>query len=154
MALDATEAPRAAGEGLVSSAPMATDPASALLHTRVEHRDRVVVVIVQGELDVASSPRLVDAVVELGGAGGGDGAVVIDMAGVGFMDSSGLRALLDCERSCRDGGRRFALARPSDTVRRVLELVDLLDTLTVLDEVTAQTLAGVADAPAEERPSA
>ncbi len=126
---------------------MATDPASALLHTRVEHRDRVAVVIAQGELDVASSPRLLDALGELGGAAG---AVVIDMAGVGFMDSSGLRALLDCERSCRDAGRPFALARPTDSVRRVLELVDLLDTLTVLDEVTPQTLAAVAEAAGEE----
>ena len=133
---------------------MATDPASALLHTRVEHRDRVAVVIARGELDVASSSRLLEAVAELGGAGGHGGAVVIDMAGVGFMDSSGLRALLDCERSCRDGGRPFALARPTDSVRRVLELVDLLDTLTVLEEVTPQTLAAVADAPAGERPQA
>ena len=132
---------------------MATDPASALLHTRVEHRDRVAVVIAQGELDVASSPRLIEALTELGGGGHG-GAVVIDMAGVGFMDSSGLRALLDCERWCRDAGRGFALGRPTDSVRRVLELVDLLDTLTVLDEVTAQTLAAVADAPAGERPQA
>lgn len=138
---------------MVSSAAMATDPAGALLHTRAEHRGRVVVVIAQGELDVASAPRLVDAMAELGG-GGSDGAVVIDMAGVGFMDSSGLRALLDCERSCRDRGRRFALARPTDSVRRVLELVDLLDTLTVLDDVAPQTLAAVADAPAEERPPA
>ena len=133
---------------------MATDPASALLHTRVEHRDRVAVVIAQGELDVASSPRLLEAVAELGEAGSLDGPVVIDMAGVGFMDSSGLRALLDCERWCRDAGRGFALGRPTDSVRRVLELVDLLDTLTVLDEVTAQTLAAVADAPAGERPQA
>ena len=109
---------------------------------------------VEGELDVASASRLVDAVAELGGGGRSDGAVVIDMAGVGFMDSSGLRALLDCERSCRDGGRRFALARPTDSVRRVLELVDLLDTLTVLDDVTPQTLAAVADASGEERPPA
>ena len=132
---------------------MATDPASALLHTRVEHRDRVAVVIAQGELDVASSPRLLDAVAELGGAGGRDGAVVLDMAGVGFMDSSGLRALLDCERSCRDSGRRFALARPTDSVRRVLELVDLLDTLTVLDDITPQTLAAVVEAPPDQGPA-
>jgi anti-anti-sigma factor len=125
---------------------MASDPASALLHTRVEHRDRVAVVIAQGELDVASAPRLVAALDGLGTAEGGE-AVVIDMAGVGFMDSSGLRALLDCERACRESGRPFALARPTDSVRRVLELVDLLETLTVLDDLAPQSLAAVADAP-------
>ncbi|MDX6554728.1 MAG: hypothetical protein QOD86_923 [Miltoncostaeaceae bacterium] len=129
---------------------MAADPASALLHTRVEHRDRVAIVIAQGELDVSSATRLPEAVADLGPAGGGGEAVVIDMAGVGFMDSSGLRALLDCERACREAGRPFALARPTDSVRRVLELVDLLETLTVLDDLAPQSLAAVADAPSED----
>lgn len=131
---------------------MAGDHASALLHTRVEHRDRAVVVVAQGELDVASAPRLLDAVHEVTGSAT-DGAVVIDMAGVGFMDSSGLRALLDCERSARVAGLGFALARPTDSVRRVLELVDLLDTLRVLDEISPQTLAAVVEAGGEDAPA-
>ena len=121
---------------------MAGDRPSALLHTRIERRDAVAVVVAQGELDVSSSSRLVDEVVGLQAEDGPE-AVVVDMTGVGFMDSSGLRALLDCERSCREAGRAFALARPTEAVRRVLELVDLLEALTVLDDVTPQALAGL-----------
>jgi anti-sigma B factor antagonist len=41
------------------------------------------------------------------------------------MDSSGLRALLEARQASLEAGRSFAISRPSDAVRRVLELVDL-----------------------------
>ena len=50
---------------------------------------------------------------------------MVNLGAVGFMDSSGLRALLEARQRCLESGRSFALARPSEAVRRVLELVDL-----------------------------
>jgi anti-anti-sigma factor len=67
-----------------------------------------------------SAPVLAEAIPETG-----DVAVILDLAGVGFMDSSGLRALLEARQRCLDAGRPFRIARPSDAVQRVLELVDL-----------------------------
>ncbi len=52
------------------------------------------------------------------------------------MDSSGLRALLEARQACADAGRPFAIARPSDAVLRVLELVDLSREFEVVETPT------------------
>lgn len=87
---------------------------------RVRPQGGAVVVVAEGELDIVGAPHLMEAVPE-----GGTEPVVLDLGAVRFMDSSGLRALLEVRRTCADSGRPFALARPSDAVRRVLQLVDL-----------------------------
>jgi anti-anti-sigma factor len=79
-----------------------------------------IVIIAEGELDLVAAPSLAAALPDEG-----DAPVILDLAGVGFMDSSGLRALLEARQTCLDAGRPFAIARPSDAVSRVLELVDL-----------------------------
>jgi len=79
-----------------------------------------VVLVASGELDLLGAPRLTQALpTDL------DRAVVADLSGVTFMDSSGLRALLDLRNACERQGQTLTLARPSDAVRRVIELVDL-----------------------------
>jgi anti-sigma B factor antagonist len=98
---------------------MPDEPVSSFRAYAARRGDSVVVVA-EGELDLVGAPRLIEAL-----PAGGDEPVVVDLGSVAFMDSSGLRALLEARRSCVDAGRRFALARPSGPVWRVLELVDL-----------------------------
>lgn len=76
------------------------------------------VVEVSGELDVATSPLLRAAVAELADR---DLPIVLDTAAVSFMDSTGLGALLTLRRD-PTVGTRLVLRRPSDAVRRVLDL--------------------------------
>lgn len=88
----------------------------------VEVRDSpsAVVLVARGELDLVGAPRVSGALpADL------DRPVVIDLSGVTFMDSSGLRALLDLRNTCRTHDQQLTLARPSDAVLRVIELVDL-----------------------------
>ena len=80
------------------------------------------------ELDLVGAPRLLLALPTDGTA-----PLVLDLASVGFMDSSGLRALLEARQACLDAGRTFAIARPSAAVKRVLELVDLTGEFEVVD---------------------
>ena len=96
------------------------DASPGTFRARAEHRPEGTLVVAEGELDLVGAPELVAAL-----PAEGDGPVVLDLAGVGFMDSSGLRALLQARQACLDSGRHFAIARPSAAVRRVLELVDL-----------------------------
>lgn len=95
---------------------------------RAEDRPGVLVIVAEGELDLVGAPRLREALPD-----GGTTPVVLDLASVGFMDSSGLRSLLETRQACLDAGRPFAIARPSDAVQRVLELVDLTRELEVVE---------------------
>ena len=72
-----------------------------------------------GELDMSSAEDLLQAVAEALEEPGGD--LTLDMSGLAFIDSSGLRALL--EISHRLAGGRLILAAPSEQVVKVFSLV-------------------------------
>jgi anti-sigma B factor antagonist len=85
-----------------------------------------------GELDLASAPRLCSAL---------DAArihrvrrVVIDLTGVDFCDSTGLRALLGASTELRVSGGRLAIAcLPGGPVARLFQLVGARESLQVCD---------------------
>ena len=58
-------------------------------------------------------------------------AVVLDLAGVNFFDSTGIGALVQIAEATEDAGIGFALRNPSDRVRRVLQIAGLEETWTV-----------------------
>jgi len=63
--------------------------------------------------------------------------VVLDLAGVGFMDVAGLRAVLAADRRLRASGKRLVLAAPPRSVRRLLSLTGHEQAVSVLDSVEA-----------------
>lgn len=80
------------------------------------------VVTLRGEIDAHSSPRFAawfDALPT------GTADIVVDMAEVTFMDSSGLRVLLDVQERAAEASRQLILLRPSDSVIRLLEVSGL-----------------------------
>ncbi|MCD9622712.1 STAS domain-containing protein [Rhabdothermincola salaria] len=83
-----------------------------------------VVVSLTGELDPHTVPMLAD---ELDDAiDGGATSVALDLSGLTFIDSSGLRVVIATHRRLEESGGRLVLRAPSDTVRRLLELTGLL----------------------------
>src|SRR5262245_35273261 len=70
-----------------------------------------------------------------------DGAVVVDLADVTFMDSGAIQALLLARRYLGDEGREFRLQHFTAPVARILELAGLTN---VLDD-TADTGSSAAD---------
>jgi anti-anti-sigma factor len=78
--------------------------------------------VLTGELDMAYTDALSDAVAPLLEQ---PGDVTIDLQGLSFIDSSGLLGLLRVADRVQDGN--LVLYRPSDPVRRVLDLVELAD---------------------------
>ncbi len=79
------------------------------------------VVALVGELDMATADGLAEALTAI------PGSLVIDLAGVTFMDSSGIAALVKTNNQLTDTGRRLVLTRPAPNVRKVLGIVGLLD---------------------------
>jgi anti-anti-sigma factor len=78
--------------------------------------------VVSGELDMATAPRLraaLDAELER------DASMVVDLASLDFIDMAGLRALLDAAAHAGANGRRFDVLNPSPAVDRLLELTGL-----------------------------
>lgn len=90
---------------------------------------------VHGELDMATSPQLRDGLQQLVDAG--DRQVVVDLAGVGFMDSSALGALVLIFKAMREVGGRLSLAAVQPTVRSVLTVTSVDQVIHVYDSVPA-----------------
>lgn len=86
------------------------------------------VLTVVGDLDAHSCKALADGLDPLPG----DGDVHIDMAGVGFMDSSGLRVLIAAHQSGQQAERSVKIVNPSPAVHRVIEISGLTDHLHVV----------------------
>ena len=84
---------------------------------------------VTGEIDIATSPRLIAALNEA--VTDSSDSVVVDLAGVEFMDSTGLALLARQHRRLRGRRRGFAVVCPDGPVRRIFELTDMVETLNV-----------------------
>ena len=99
------------------SSPFA-DPFSVNEHEEAGVR----VIAVAGELDIATAPKLcarLDA-----SRAGRKPRLLVDLTGVDFCDSTGLRALLGAASEVRAHGGRFAIVcPPSGDVARLLEVV-------------------------------
>lgn len=89
------------------------------------------VLAVNGELDLRSSPELEDRLSHAFDRGAE--LVILDLRGIEFMDSTGLRVLLSAHQRAHESGRRFALVKGADQVERVLTLTGVRDMLTVVD---------------------
>jgi anti-sigma B factor antagonist len=79
-----------------------------------------VVVVARGELDTACAADLERKVRELQRSGVEE--IVIDLRGVSFMDSSGLRVLLSLRNDARRNAHRLALVPGPRSVQRIFEL--------------------------------
>ena len=91
-----------------------------------------------GELDISTAPRLEEAMRRA--EADGPELFVIDLSGLEFMDSTGLRLLVSADARAREGGRRLVLIRGNDMIQRVLRLTRLDERLEIVDDVGA--LAG------------
>ena len=76
------------------------------------------VIAPEGELDVAHVGEFRAAVSEA--AREADGRLVVDLAEVSFIDSSGLGALLELYNRLRRSGRRLAVVAPGGSAPAVL----------------------------------
>jgi anti-sigma B factor antagonist len=89
----------------------------------------VEVVLVEGELDIATAPRLISvlnrAVQEA------LRSLVVDLSDVNFMDSTGLALLINAHRRLTRRSKGFAVVCPPGPLLRVFEVTDMVETLHV-----------------------
>ena len=85
----------------------------------VDTEGAAAVVAGRGEIDAASATALLDAI---GAAIARGGDVELDLQEVTFIDSSGLRAIIEVLRRSQAEGFDFRVTAMSEAVRRVLDL--------------------------------
>ena len=89
--------------------------------------DGQVVVILRGELDVTEAARVAAS---LSAAASGS-TVIVDLAALEFIDSSGLAALVRARQLARLAGCDLLLAAPQEQVLRMLAMTRLFDVFAV-----------------------
>jgi stage II sporulation protein AA (anti-sigma F factor antagonist) len=92
---------------------------------RVSFDESSVVLYLEGELDMASTPLVVEAVAALLEAGEPD--VILDASLLGFMDSSGLNLLICERRQLEAAGGSLMLRNQGPQLRRLFEVAGLAD---------------------------
>ena len=95
------------------------------------------VVEVTGELDLYTAPSFRESVLEAGDAE--PAKVIVDFRGLGFIDSSGLGAIVACLKHLRERSGDLALVAPEGSgLRRLMDLTGLDRVLTLyasIDEI-------------------
>ena len=90
------------------------------------------VVSLRGELDVVEAASVAAA---LAAVAGREREMIIDLAGLEFIDSSGLAALAFVRAQARRSGGDVVLAAPREQVTRLLTLTRLIDVFPVYASV-------------------
>jgi anti-anti-sigma factor len=97
--------------------------------------DGVVTVAPDGRIDTTTAPDLERHLFALVTAG--ERRIVVDLSGVDYISSAGLRVMLLFARRVKDAGGRLALCAMGDPVRQVFHLAGFLPLFTVCDSPDA-----------------
>lgn len=96
--------------------------------TEVRPGEQGTLIVVTGELDLATAPGLRETAIEV------ETPVVLDLRGVSFIDSVGLRSLLQIREAVSPENLDI-VASDDGPVLRLLTLTKLTDTFTVHSEI-------------------
>ncbi len=83
---------------------------------------------ISGEVDAHSAEPFGAALAAVDAAAP---TVIIDMSAVTFMDSSGLRVLVEAQQRAEAGGPKLVLRAPSRQIVRLLDLAGLTETFEI-----------------------
>jgi anti-sigma B factor antagonist len=108
------------------------------MQLKVSTAGRVHLVTLSGELDANTSPVAQQQILPLAIEGG---RILLDMAGVAFMSSAGLRMLLTTYREVVERHGKIALAGLSDDLKDTMSATGFLSFFTVHDDVETGLLA-------------
>jgi anti-anti-sigma factor len=78
-------------------------------------------IVPSGELDVSSAPMLEEMIADA--CGSGTKELVLDMGGIEFMDSTGLRAILRGKETCEAHGCQYRLTPAQRPVEQTLTMM-------------------------------
>lgn len=107
-------------------------PLGDMLTWDIKDRDGLVIVVVDGELDIHSGPGLGEALAPAADAGR---HLILDVAALRFCDCAGLSLFLRTQQRARAAGGSLHLAAPTASVRRLIKAARMSDVLTLTASV-------------------
>lgn len=97
-------------------------------------------VVLTGDLDIASYEQARERVEEADRTG--PAVLVIDLSALEFVDSTGVRLVLDADQRARAQGRRVAVRLGTGQAERVFRTLGLLDVLEVVPDPDGDAATG------------
>jgi anti-anti-sigma factor len=95
-----------------------------------EERDGALLIAVQGEIDLSTAPEVRDA------AGTPQATrVILDLRAVGFMDTSGIRLVVELMRAEEAGGAELTVVADNPPVLRLFDMAGLTPRLRLVRSV-------------------
>lgn len=101
--------------------------------------DDIVVMVIRGPMDVATTPGLRDSLVRL--IDEGHHRLVLDLSDVDFIDSIGLGTIVGMVHRLRPHDGSLAMAAPSAQVRNVFQITQLVRVVALYDDTDAAVSA-------------
>jgi len=96
------------------------------------HRDgELHTISLNGEMDLANAGDVEQELIRVEGTDAR--RILVDLSGLTFIDSTGIKLLLLADARSRGDSRRLVLRRPPDGVRRVLRITGVDDLLPYAD---------------------
>lgn len=92
-----------------------------------------VIVVVEGEVDLYSSPKLRHEIVRW--CEEKTPSLIVDLGGVTYMDSSGIATLVEGLQLMKKYGGKMGIARPDPSIQRVLGFAHLDKVLPIFQTV-------------------
>jgi len=98
----------------------------------IREQNDVVVVALEGDVDLQSSPEARKILLECVGR---KRPVLVDLSAVNYIDSSGVASLVESLQTARKSGGSLALVAVSEGALRVLQLARLDKVFTICDTI-------------------
>ncbi len=102
------------------------------MNHEIREESGAVIVALEGDVDLQSSPDARKVLLECVGR---KKPVLVDLSGVGYIDSSGVASLVESLQIARKSGSNLILVSVSEGALRVLQLARLDKVFTICDSV-------------------
>ena len=102
------------------------------MNHEIREEPGAVIVALEGDVDLQSSPDARKVLLECVGR---KKPVLVDLSGVGYIDSSGVASLVESLQTARKAGSNLILVAVSEGALRVLQLARLDKVFTICDSI-------------------
>jgi anti-sigma B factor antagonist len=106
-----------------------------ILDLKTEEQGEVVRIALSGELDISSARQVDEALKQVEPRK--PPVLVIDLRGLSFMDSTGLRLIASADARAREEGRRLTIVKGPKAVQRVFQITRLDERFEIVEDPSA-----------------